>query len=58
LKSDKPTRSELLDALHKWMEWARQHESLIGDHRQFREIYRITCDILIRQELTQPTEQE
>jgi len=35
------------------MEWARQHESLIGDHRQFREIYRITYDILIRQELTE-----
>jgi len=53
LNSDKPTQSELLDALYKWMEWAKQHSSLIGDHRQFREIYRITNDILIRQELTQ-----
>jgi len=53
LNSDKLTQSELLDALYKWMAWAKQHSSLIGDHRQFREIYRITNDILIRQELTQ-----
>jgi hypothetical protein len=58
LKSDEPTRSELLDALHKWMDWARQHESLIGNHRQFREVFRLTHDLLIKQELTQGTEKE
>jgi len=35
------------------MEWAKQHSSLIGDHRQFREVLHITNDILIRQELTE-----
>jgi hypothetical protein len=40
------------------MDWARQHESLIGNHRQFREVFRLTDDLLIKQELTQGTEKE
>jgi hypothetical protein len=40
------------------MDWARQHESLIGNHRQFREVFRLTHDLLIKQELTQGMEKE
>jgi len=40
------------------MDWARQHASLIGTHRQFREVFRLTDDLLIKQELTQGTEKE